>query len=56
MKQYAMMRAMQDDEYQELHEVIEHMNEWQEKFMSTTERKQKFVGEVPYVIEHRPRT
>ena len=24
--QNAMMRAMQDDEYQELHEVIEHMN------------------------------
>ena len=30
-KQYAMMRAMQNEEYQVLHQVIEYMNERQEK-------------------------
>ena len=49
MKQYAMMRAMQNEEYQELHEVIEYMNERQEKLMSTMERKQKLIGDVPVV-------
>ena len=45
-KQYAMLRAMQDEEYQEVHEVIEYMNEKQEQFTSTMERKQKLMGEV----------
>ena len=46
-KQYAMIRAMQDEEYHELHEAIECMNEKQEKPMSTMDRKQKLIGEVP---------
>ena len=45
-KQYAMMRAMQNEEYQEPHEVIEYMNERQEKLVSTMERQQKLMGEV----------
>ena len=45
-KQYAMMRAMQNEEYQQLHQVIEDMNEWQEKLMSTMERQQKLMGNV----------
>ena len=46
--QYAMMRAKQHEEYQELHEVIEYMNERQEeRVMSTMQRKQKLIGEVP---------
>ena len=49
-KQYAMMRAMQNEEYQELHQVIEYMNERQEKLMSTMERQQKLMRKVP---EHR---
>ena len=46
-KQYAMMRAMQHEEYQELHEAIEYMNERQGKLMSTMERRQMLMGEVP---------
>ena len=34
-KQYAMMRAMQDEEYQELHEVIENVNEKKPNPLST---------------------
>ena len=45
-KQYAMMRAMQNEEYQELHEVIEYRNERQEKLVSTMECQQKLMGEV----------
>ena len=37
-KQHAMMRAMKNEEYQELHEVIEYMNEWQGKLLATMER------------------
>ena len=50
-KQYAMMRAMQDEEYRELHEVIEYMNERQERLTSTMERKQQLMGEVPEIRE-----
>ena len=46
MKQQAIMRAMQDEECQELHEVIEFMTERQERLMSTMKRKQKLMGEV----------
>ena len=41
--QYAMMRAKQHEEYQELHDVIEYMNERQERVMSTMKRKQKLM-------------
>ena len=46
-RQYAMLREREDEEYHELHEVIEYMNERQEKLLFTMERKQKLVGEVP---------
>ena len=46
-KQYAVMRAMQNEEYQELHEVIEYMDEWQGKLLATMERKQKLVSAAP---------
>ena len=42
-----MMRAVCDEEHQELHEVIEHMNERQGKLMSAMERKPKLFGEFP---------
>ena len=48
-KQYAMMRAMQDDEHQELHEVVEDMNDRQERLTSTMVRKQQLAGEVPEI-------
>ena len=38
---YAVKRAKQDEEYQELHEDIEYMNERQGKLLSMMERKQK---------------
>ena len=47
MNQHAMMRTKEDEEYQELHEVIENMNARQEKPLSTMECKQKLRGEVP---------
>ena len=41
-KQYALMRAMQDEEYQEVHEAIEHMNDsGKGSFSPSIERKQK---------------
>ena len=40
------MRAKQDEEYHELHEVIEHRNKGQEKLVSTMECQQKLTGEV----------
>ena len=39
------MRGMQDEEYQELHEVIENMKERQEKLSLLMERKQNWMGE-----------
>ena len=45
-KQCAMMRGMQNEEFQQLHQVIEDMNEWQEKLVSTMERQQKLMGKV----------
>ena len=39
-KQHALMRAMHDEEYQELNEATECMNDRQVKLMSTMERKQ----------------
>ena len=50
-KHYAMMRAIQDEEYQELHEIIECMNERRERLMSTMKRKQKLMGDVPALHE-----
>ena len=44
-EQYAVVRAMQDEESQELHEAIEYMSERQLKLLSTKERKQKLMGE-----------
>ena len=38
---YAVKRAKQDEEYQELHEAIEYMNERQGKLLAMMERKQK---------------
>ena len=46
------MRAMQDEEYQELHEINEYMNERQAKLTSTMERNQKLMGEVVQLREH----
>ena len=42
---------MQDEEYQKFHEVIEFMNERQERVMSTMKRKQKLMEEVPELRE-----
>ena len=55
MKQFAMVRALQDEEYREVHEAIEHMNERQEELMFLIERKQKLKGEVPELMEKMPR-
>ena len=42
-----MKRAKQDEEYQELHEAIEYMNERQGKLLSMMERKQKLKSAAP---------
>ena len=46
-KLHATMRARQDEEHQELHEIIEFVNETRERLMSTMKRKRKLMGEVP---------
>ena len=38
-KQYEVMRAMQDEEYQELHKIIKYKNERQEKLLAMMERE-----------------
>ena len=38
---------MQDEKFQELHEVIEYLNERQGKLVSTMERTQMLMGQVP---------
>ena len=50
MKQNTMMRAMQNEQLQELHEIIEYMNERQERLMSTMECKQKLMGGSPRTL------
>ena len=47
LKQCAFMRAMQDEEYQELHQSIGHMNEMQGKFLAMMERKQNLMSGAP---------
>ena len=47
MKQYAVMRAKQDEEYQELHEAIEYMNERQGMLLALMEGKQKLMSGAP---------
>ena len=44
---YAVKRAKQDEEYQELHEAIEYMNERQGQLLSMMERKQKLMSAAP---------
>ena len=46
-KPYALMRAMQDEEYEELHGATEHMNERQGKLLAMMERKQKLMSRAP---------
>ena len=46
-KQYALMLAVQDEEYQELHGAIEYINERQEKLVAMMERKQKLMSRAP---------
>ena len=53
--QYALTRAIQEHECRELYEAIENMNERQGKLMSTKERKQKLMGEVPELRENMPK-
>ena len=43
MKQYVLMRALQEEEYQELQEPMEYMSERHKKPTSTMERKQKYI-------------
>ena len=45
-KQHAVMRAQQDEEYQEVHEAIEYMHERQRK-LAMMERKQKLMSGAP---------
>ena len=45
------MCVRQDEEYHELQETIEHMNEMQGGVMVTMKRKQKMLGEVPELRE-----
>ena len=40
-KQYAVMRAKHDDEYQELHEAMEYMSERRGKLLAMMEEKEK---------------
>ena len=51
-KQYAIMRAIQDEEFQELHEIIEYKNDRQERLLSTLKREQKLMGDVLELREH----
>ena len=44
-KQYAMMRARQEEEYQELSKVITHKR--QGKLLAMMERKQNLISEAP---------
>ena len=44
MKQYAMLRAMQDEEYQEFHQAIEYMNGRQGKLLAMRERKHILIS------------
>ena len=46
-KQYAVMRAKQDEEYQELHEAIEYMNGRHGKLLAMMELKQKLMSGAP---------
>ena len=46
-KEYAVMRATQDEEHQELHEAIEYMNERQGKLLAMMERKKKLMSGAP---------
>ena len=43
-RQYAVMRAKQDEEYQEVHEAIEYMNGRHGKLLAMLERKQKLTS------------
>ena len=45
-KQYAVMRAKQEEVYQELHEAIRVMSERQGKLFAMMERKQKLMSEA----------
>ena len=46
-RQCAMMQVTQDAEYQTFHEIIEYPTEKQERLLSTMDREQKLMGEVP---------
>ena len=46
MKQFAMMRARQEEECQELRRVIKYMNEMQGKYLAVMERKQNLMSEA----------
>ena len=50
------MRATQNEVHQELCEVIEYMNERQEKLMSTMERKKKLMGLEVELLEKKQAT
>ena len=49
--QYAVMRAVQEKECQELQKAIENINERHKRLMSMMERKQKLMGEIPELRE-----
>ena len=48
-QQYAMMRAVQEQECRELQEATEYRNERHKRLMSMMERKLKLMGEIPEV-------
>ena len=50
-KPCALMRTVQDEEYQELREAIEYANERQGKLLAAMQRKQKLMGEVAELRE-----